>query len=164
MRTSVADVKEMEVRGPWTTKSGGELFVQMSLGWEMFEWFIQYDPMELITLPCDIRGLRTYTVQNLPYKGNLGGTEFHRVRKEAIFVTKGAVRWTCEDIGGRSREWILTPKYGVFMPPYLLHTYNVLEEDTDLLVVCNTLYPVGIPEAYDTYPTQEFRRLQEITG
>ena len=46
------------------------------------------------------------------------------------------------------------------MPPYILHSYMVLEEGSGLLVLANTLFNPEVKETHDTYSMQAFRELQ----
>jgi len=151
---SVADVQVFEARGPWDTKSGGELKVLFALPLTtLLDCYLKYKPSDL---EPDIRGLRVYTVGNLP-KGRIGGTEWHRLRQEIVFGMSGAVRWTCEDLSGDKREFLIDCQRGIWMPPSILHTYEVIEEGSSLLVVANTLFVPGDPETHDTYSAEMFR-------
>ena len=156
----VSDVRILDTRGPWTTKSGGELNVLFGLSMGLVQHqFLHYDSDEINRIPGDIRGLRVYTVTDLP-NGNVGGTEWHRVREEMVFILTGSVRWLCEDLFGAMREFILDSRIGVWMPPFILHTYEVKEEGSGVLVVANTLFDPEDPRSHDTYSLQEFREMQ----
>ena len=156
---TVHDVRNLPVRGPWDTKSGGHLHVLFALPLgTVQERHFNYRPEELKDIP-DIRGLRIYTVGDLS-KGKIGGNEWHRIREEMVFVLKGSVRWMCEDAIGGKTETILDRTVGVWMPPYILHTYEVLEDDSELLVVANTLYNHDDPLTHDTFSLDEFRKRQ----
>lgn len=157
----VEDIQRIETRGPWDTKSGGRLDVifAMSLA-TVQEKYLRYEDAEIKRVPKDIRGLRVYTVRDLP-KGKIGGTEFQRIREEMIFVLEGSVLWTCEDLFGDQKNFVLNNCVGVWMPPFILHTYEALEEKSGLLVIANTLYDPDDSGTYDTYTTEEFRELQK---
>ncbi len=157
----VSEVRVLRAGGPWTTKSGGELsvFFAFTLG-ELTENFFRYSEEELRRLPQDIRGLRIYGVRGIP-KGRIGGTEFHRIREELVMVLEGKVRWECEDVLGIKVSWNLGRGDGLWMPPYILHTYEALEDGSDLLVLANTLFDPEDPRSYDSYPYHEFVKLQE---
>lgn len=158
---TVDDVRFMPQRGPWETKSRGQLMVTLALPIPVLNThFLFYDPEELASvLPFDIRGLRLYTVRGLP-ENSIGGTEFHRIREEMVFVLDGLVLWTCEDLAGNIRELLLDPTTGVWMPPYILHTYQALKPDSGLLVIANTLFDPEDPSTHDTYPADSFHQLQ----
>lgn len=160
--SSIEKVRVVDQRGPWKTKSGGELTVVGSWDFGQAEELLSYPADELAKLPRDIRGLRIYSVAHLPL-GRTGASEFHRVRQETVFVMKGQVKWTCEDISGKTREIDLTAQQGVYNPPYILHTYTVLEEDSHLVVLANTTFDPDDPNTHDTFPVEEFRRLQKAT-
>src|SRR3989344_4735726 len=137
------------------TKSGGELSVLFALTQEIARKLDEYDEMELEKIPVDIRGKRCYLVSNLP-EDQIGGTEFHRVRQEIVFVKRGSVLWECEDLRGNKKAEILESGDAVYMPPYILHTYYVLENGTTLGVFCNTLFPLPSNSATnDTYSLEE---------
>lgn len=157
----VEEIQTMPATGPWKTKSGGELMVTMKLPLSTVQdQYLAYNEAELRRIPEDIRGLRIYTVRNLP-KGEIGGTEWHRVREEMIFILEGSVTWECEDLAGECITYTLTKDEGIWMPPSILHTYTVLEENTGLLVFANTLFVPENPATHDTYSLQEFREAQE---
>jgi hypothetical protein len=138
------------------------LLVPFAMDWESLRAeFFAYEEysQDLSAIPQDIRGLRIYTVGNLPY-GRIGGTEWHRIRSEFVHVIVGSVQWTCEDVYGGILEFHLTPQTGLLMPPYILHTYEVLEEGTMLVVVANTLFFPDDPATHDSYPREAFNPLQ----
>lgn len=159
----VDQVVELVGRGPWQSKSGGELRVGFALPQGQVDRFFSYDPEELALVPEDIRGLRVYTVRGIP-EGTIGGTETHRVREEIVYGLEGEVWWECEDLWGNKREFVLTPQLGVWMPPYILHTYRSRTSGAGLLVVCNTLFNPDNPATFDTFGVEEFRALQQTAG
>lgn len=121
---------------------------------------MRHNREELNKIPEDIRGLRSYSVRGLP-KDKIGGTEFHRIREELVFGLEGRVLWKCEDIYGGRREFELSSQKGVWVPPFVLHTYHTLEENSGLLVLANTLFNPDDPRTHDTYSREEFRKLQK---
>jgi len=167
-RPTVRSVIDFETAGPWTTKSGAELRVLthfpgdsvMGIPIEyVSERFLRYSDNELDRVSSEIMGIRLYTVRGIP-AGAVGGTEFHRVREEMVFCLDGSVWWECEDLFGERREWVLTPEKGIWMPPYILHTYRALEAGSGLLVLANTRFDTADPKMRDTYPREEFEALQ----
>ncbi len=157
---SVDDIQVMPAAGPWPTKSGGELMVTMKMPLQdVQEKYLAYDQAELDPLPQDIRGLRIYTVRKLPQE-RIGGMEWHRVREEMIFVLEGSVLWECEDLYGNKRSYTLDGGAGIWMPPFILHTYTVLAEGSGLLVMANTLFIPDDPATHDTYSLEAFKELQ----
>ena len=158
----VQDIKVMNVLGPWQTKSRGNLMVLFSLSQTInLQEFFKWDKRELENIP-DIRGLRYYIVKDLP-KGEIGGVEFHKVRQELVFATKGAVKWKCEDLYGNQKNTILTSQNGIWLPHFILHTYEVLVEGTELAVVANTTFDPEDSQTHDTFSSSEFQKLQKIS-
>jgi dTDP-4-dehydrorhamnose 3,5-epimerase-like enzyme len=98
-------------------------------------------------------------VSNIP-KGSIGAREVHKVRHELAFVLDGSVRWTCEDVYGNVKECILDKTTAIWTPPYVLHTYEALEENSRILVIANTLFDPNDPRTHDSYSETEFRELQ----
>jgi|SRR3989344_5011965 len=159
---TVDEIRILAARGPWTTKSGGKLNVTFALPLQTLQdSYLQYENEELKRVPGDVRGLRVYTVRDLPL-GSIGGTEWHRIREEMIFVLEGSVRWMCEDLLGGTKDFALDPSVGVWMPPFIRHTYEVLESGSGLFVVANTLFVPEDPATHDTYSPEEFKKLQEV--
>lgn len=155
----VIEFKQTHAKDIFKTKSGGTLAVLFALPFDLVKNFFVYDPEELVKIPKDIRGLRSYQVNNLPL-GQVGGTEFHRIRQEIVFGLKGLVYWECKDLFGKIRKFVLTPKNGIYIPPSILHTYYVEEDGSALGIVCNTLFPIPAdPSTNDTYPQEEFESL-----
>lgn len=152
-------VEEFRVRSPWKTKSDGKLHARFALPFTVVHRYLTYDEEELARVPLDIRGLRCYTVRDLP-KDGIGGTEFHRIRDEIVVGLDGSVEWECEDVYGARRTYTITPSNGVRIPPFILHTYRVLEEGSGLLVFANTLFDPEDPRTHDTFSRDEFRALQ----
>lgn len=159
---TVDAVRTIESHGPWDTKSGGRLNVLFGLGNDVIQDnYFNYEPSELGKIPSDIRGLRLYTVSDIA-KGNIGANEWHRLRAELVFVLEGAVRWTCEDVYGDKKEFILDGRVGVWTPPFVLHTYEAVSDNSQILVIANTLFLPDDPRTHDTYPIGEFRELQTL--
>lgn len=122
----IAEFKQTHTKDLFKTKSGGTLAVLFTLPLDLVKTFFEYNQEELAKIPKDIRGLRSYQISDLPL-GQIGGTEFHRIRQEIVFGLNGRVRWGCRDLFGGTREFSLTPENGLYMPPYILHTYCVKE-------------------------------------
>ena len=157
--SEVVEFRQTNTRDLFKTKSGGTLAVLFALPFDLVKNFFDYDHDELAKIPEDIRGLRSYRVEGLP-AGQIGGTEFHRIRQEIVFGLGGRVRWECRDLFGEIREFILTPENGLYMPPTILHTYHVEEGGSGLGIICNTLFPLPADEATnDTYSQEKFETL-----
>ena len=71
------------------------------------------------------------------------------------------LKWECEDIYRNKTEFILTQENGIWMPPFILHTYEVLENNSGLFVVANTLFVPDDPRTHDTFSADKFRELQK---
>lgn len=160
VRSTVADIQTIETRGPWTTKSNGELMVIFAFNYTDLQKFFSYDEDELKRVSEDIRGFRSYTVRNLP-KLEIGGGEFHRIRQELVFALEGSVDWSCQDVYGQSKEFVITSEIGVLVPPFILHTYQVRKENSGLLVIANTLFNPDDHRTHDTYGPNEFLELEK---
>ncbi len=158
---TVSDIRPLSPRGPWKTKSGGELLVLGAWPWTFLqEKFFSYSPDELAKVPGDIRGLRSYVVHGLP-DGQIGGTEFHKIRHELLFGLAGLTHWTFEDAFGDKCTLTLKPFQGVYIPPYIMHTYRTMQDQSAILVFCNTLFNPDNPETHDTYPREKFEKLKQ---
>ncbi len=156
---SLRSVKELTPTGPWVTKSQAELSVPLSLDVSSAMYhFLRFDARH--QKDPDIRGLRMYRVSGIP-EGTIGGTEFHRQRQEMVWCIRGKIKWVCEDIYGATKEYILEDGKGVWMPPFILHTYTALHPDSDLLILCNTTFNAQDPRTHDTWPTDVFEELQQ---
>lgn len=154
---TVADIRTINGSGPWSTKSGGELNVLFAIGYDdMMNRYFQYSKDELDTISYDIRGLRSYKVSGLE-AGVVGANEWHKVRQELVFTLKGAVRWVCEDLSGKTREFLLEQDQGIWIPSHILHTYTATTQ-SEILVVANTLFIPDNPQTHDTYPAKSFHQ------
>ena len=175
-------IKTPEIKGPWKTKSGGELRVLFSvpfqvlfsgkkdplsgikrffeIGDQIASGYFSYNKKELEKIPTDIRGFRSYTVSGLE-KGSVGAMEFHKIRKELLFAIKGSAEIEVEDLEGGERKFIVNDETGLYIPSYLLHTYRVLENNTKILVVANTLYIPEKQETHDSFSIEVFRGMQK---
>lgn len=169
---TVDAVLELLVEGPYPTKSGGKLdklfeFNSNSLFLlNDYHSYFDYDEEELARLPKDIRGLRSYTVHGLNvHQANdspsIGGVEFHRLRKELFFVLDGMASVAVEDVYGGKKKFMLDPQKGLYILPFILHTYTVTAENTRLLVVANTIFNHNNDLTKDTYSLEAFRELQK---
>lgn len=158
---SVAEIGVFPNEGPWTTKSGGELNVLFARDAGIISYvFFNYNGGELEKIPRDIRGLRMYRVDKLP-KGGIGGNEFHRIRQEIIIPISGHLSYECEDLFGQKRNFDLTPKTSIWIPPLVMHTYKAMEDDNAIIVIANTLYDPADKGTWDTYSLEEFYNLQK---
>jgi WxcM-like protein len=158
--STVEDIREIRMAGPWPSKSGGLLFVPFALSHAQTMDLFDYDRAELDRLPRDIRGLRMFVLEHIPAAG-VGGGEFHRIRVEIAFTIKGIFRWTCEDVYGGRKVLVSSRDSILRFPPFILHTLESVEHGGAIVVIANTLYDVNDPCTHDTYPASEFRALQE---
>jgi len=151
---SIDDVQVIESRGPWQSKSGGALNVHLALPREVLGAFLDYDNPEFGRVESqsgyDIRGLRHYAVSGIP-AGGIGGNEYHRARTEYVRAAAGRAVWQCVDISGREREFLLDGTRGIIVPPFITHTYEALEDNTTLEVLCNTLFIPEEPLTHDIF-------------
>lgn len=160
---TISDIKLFSIRGPWKSKSGGNLSVAFTLtDIELTSRYFRYGAAEVAKIPEEIRGLRIYTVRDIPQDA-IGGTEFHRIREEIVFGLEGNLEWICEDLNGEVKTFNIDINHGVWMPPFILHTYKSLEKDSGILVVANTLFNPQNPDTHDTYPKESFQRLQKVS-
>lgn len=164
---SVKGVRVFQVRGPWKTKSNGELWVLFAFNFlEALKFFPFFSIRGILKhfigklFAPDIDGFRVYTVSGLK-KGAEGGGEYHKKRQEFLYVYCGKVRLELEDIGGRRDIFVLHGGRVVLVPPGTLHSYEVLKDNSGLLVICNTTFDPEDPRTHDTYPEAQFRALQE---
>jgi hypothetical protein len=158
----VDDIQTIKTTGPWNTKSGGNLNVIFSISFTALQnRYLNYDykNSEFNQLQKYIRGLRIYTIRNLP-KNGIGGTEWHRTREEIVFCLEGLILWICEDLFGKQKEFIININTGIWIPPFILHTYKSLEEKSGLLIIANNVFIPDDSKTYDTYSIKMFRDLQ----
>ncbi len=159
---TICDVQQLRNNGPWPTKSNGHLNVLFGISFtDLQEKYFHYEESELVKISQDVRGLRSYTVAGLQ-KQAVGANEWHRLRNELVFTVKGRVLWTCEDVFGNKSEHTLDSQSGIWVPPFILHTYESLEDDSELLVVANTLFFPEDPKTHDTYDIATFRLIQDL--
>lgn len=151
----VEEIITFEAGGNWPTKSGGQLSVLFKLDYDIVHRFLSYDDAELSKLPVDIRGLRSYRVENIP-KGAIGANEWHAVRNELVFVLKGSIRWDCTDLYGGERSFVIDGSQAVFTPHHIMHRYTALEDNTTVGVLANTLFIPEQSSTHDSYPSESF--------
>lgn len=90
-------------------------------------------------------------------KSKIGAHEWHKIRCEIVSVIKGKVLWKLQDTQGGKIEHILDQtNNSLLIPPYLMHTYEALEDDSEILVVANTIFIVNDKTTHDTYPESGF--------
>lgn len=157
---TIKDIQIIDGAGSWPTKSGGKLNVLFGIPFDLLsDKYFHYELSEIKKLTSDIQGLRAYIVSNLK-NGSIGANEWHKIRSEMVFVLSGKVRWDSEDIYGSKHSVILQKNIGVWIPPYILHTYTALDDYVKILVLANTLFNAEDPSTQDTYSTELFRQLQ----
>jgi len=155
---TVENITVISTSRTWETKSGGVLSVLFKLPFDQLQQFLTYDHDELSALSQDIRGLRSYSVSNLPI-WSVGANEWHKLRNEIVFCTKGVIEWSCRDVRGNTVSYILNGPRAIITPHHLLHTYRALEDDSAITVVTNTLYDPDNTSTHDTYTAAEFDKL-----
>lgn len=156
---TIKDIKHISTPGSWPTKSGGILEVITRIDYGILDKFFTYEPGALAAIGEDIRGLRLYRVSAIS-KGSVGANEWHKVRNELFTVLRGSIRWTCTDYLGNTSSFVVTASNTIFTPHHILHTYEALEDDTELAVIANTLFIPDKPSTHDTYSADLFKELQ----
>lgn len=161
----VADVRVIETKGPWESKSGGHLNVRLAIPHEEFMAITSYDNAAIDAIKAesgfDIRGFRVYTVSDIPL-GAEGANEWHRVRTEIVTVNRGSILWTCIDSSGEEREFEIDENVAVITPPGILHRYRSLAEGTQIQVMCNTLFFPDSPSTHDTFGPEPFTNYAKL--
>jgi dTDP-4-dehydrorhamnose 3,5-epimerase-like enzyme len=164
LNKTVNDIMTIDTRGPWKSKSGGELNVLFALPQDEVTAFLDYDHPDFDFVQqetgINMRGIRVYNVSEIP-KNSIGGLEWHGIRTELVSALGGKALWQCADVFGNEQEFVLDGKKSVLMPPGIMHTYVGLEDDTRLQVVCNTLFDPDNPLTHDSYSKETFVALQE---
>lgn len=160
---TVKDIKHISTPGSWQTKSGGVLEIITRIEYDTLNKFLTYDPASLAMIEDDIRGLRAYKVSGIS-KGSIGANEWHKVRNELFTVLRGSIRWTCTDHLGNTSSFVVTASNTIFTPHHILHTYEALEDNTELAVIANTLFIPDKPTTHDTYSADLFSELQSSSG
>ncbi len=156
-QSTISDIKTYQVTGPFRTKSDADLSVKIKLELPYInEQFFTYSEV------CreDIKGLRLYVLDGLA-KDKIGGHEFHKERQEIVSLGRGSVHWVFEDMRGGVFEYTQTASESIHIPPTILHTYTVLENDTQLFVLANTLFVPEDKDTHDTYGLLEFETLKK---
>jgi dTDP-4-dehydrorhamnose 3,5-epimerase-like enzyme len=158
----VNDVKIIENKGPWDTKSGGKLNVLFGIDFNTLNVnYFNYEKSEVENIHQDIRGLRAYSVRNLE-NGRVGANEWHRIRNELVFMTEGSADWICEDLYGNKKTYNLSDAQGVWTPPFVMHTYKTTSEKNGILVIANTLFDPNNPKTHDSYSIADFQKIQSL--
>jgi mannose-6-phosphate isomerase-like protein (cupin superfamily) len=155
----VENVQLLKAAGPWRTKADAQLFVPIVMSQkEVYAYVSKFDKAQASTLVE--RGLRIYFVFGM-CRGSVGGTEFHRIRKEFSFTIAGCMRWTCEDMYGASKSFDVSVGSGIYVPPTIMHTIEGVEETNSLMTIANTLYDPEDARTFDTYAMDIFREEQQ---
>lgn len=144
--------------GPWDTKSGGKMHVVFAFDESILRHLHVVDQQELALVPELQLGFRAFHSTGLK-KGTVGGKHFHRIKQETIACAKGEVEFLLEDLYGGTRTVKLDiQSRSLFIPPFVMHTYTVLD-DAELIGVSNTLYDADNPNTFDTYEQDTFDTL-----
>ncbi len=172
------NTSQMRTAGPWKSKSGGDLWVLQKLAYgelhgltrqmrdlvDQHGFFDNYDLGELRHMPeeFDIRGFRIYIVKGFK-AGKVSGGEFHRIRKEIVFVTEGNVEACFEDVYGSEKRAKMSKGTGYYCPPFTIHAFQCIT-DGSFVVFANTLFDPDDKRTHDTYSAEIFRQLQAKYG
>lgn len=157
-RPTLSDIRTFAATEHWKTKSNGDLSVLFAIPYDdVLGRFLSYDTAKLARLPYDIRGLRSYRVSGLR-RGSIGANEWHKIRNEIIAVSHGSIQLDCSDTRGGTKTFTIGKELCVWIPPYIMHTYTVLEDDTEIMVLANTLFNPSEISSHDTYTAATFNR------
>ena len=156
---TISDVSNIITEGPWPSKSGANLVRRAHLTEPEVVGYFSRDPNELARVSPNILGARFYTVRGIP-KAAVGGQEFHRIRQERLFGLEGEIEFNLEDVLGNKQTFVLNETTGLFIPPFVLHTYVAKTEGAGLWAIANNRYE-PTPDMKDTYSEATFRVLQE---
>jgi len=189
MPLSVEHALVYDCAGPWKTKADAQLRVAIAMPFhrngnhprDFFppaniyaDEFFEVDRREERLLMGKVRethpgaghsikGNRFYYQTGLQKGKKLGG-EFHRLRKEIIFPMQGSLNAEIEDIYGGKKEFELNTGSALYLPPFLLHSFEV-QEDCILGISSNTMFILhdGEEEIFvpDTYSRESFKELQK---
>ena len=80
---------------------------------------------------------RFYFQEDMPERG-VGGKEIHRLRREVFLVRKGELELELEDVYRNKEKFILEEKQGIIIPPFMLHTLRINENNSILDIRANT--------------------------
>ena len=106
---SIDEVMKIVGEGLFASKSGGTMNVPLNLPIDVINRdLLTWDETCVGAEKKDIRGLRVYTMANIP-TDKPGAMEMHRVRREMIYTTRGRVLWTLEDLYGDKVEIETSP-------------------------------------------------------
>jgi hypothetical protein len=191
-RNNPANVKDVifyKSEGPYTTKTNSSLFVCFALpslntgNLEFIEelaiphgidenTFLSADKNEESKLieatkmiypefNYQISGLRGYF--QLGMNGGVAGREFHRIRKEITFLIDGKLNAKLEDVYGKKMEISLGIGDGLFIPPFIIHSFEIIEKSI-MFSLANTLFVFNHSgkkiNVTDTYSEKDFEKLK----
>jgi hypothetical protein len=154
---ALSKVRKIDIRGPWTTRSGGELRVPLMLDLDtLTSHFLPFDSIEANRYPMVKQGLRIYLQDGIG-RGREGAGEFHCLRQEIVFCTWGRMIWTCEDTTGASYPFEISPNgFGIWIPPGIMHTYVSEEKGSSFMVIANTTFDADNPSTHDSFHRDQF--------
>lgn len=155
---TIDDVRILPSRGPWKTKSGGHLRQRFQIPLDDVQARFMTYPTDPGPSSPDIRGLRMYTVDDIP-NGTIGANEFHKVRTEIAIAHHGRFRWACTDLTKNRHEYILDQSQALLIPPMILHTYECLSDSGRLIILASTTFDPNDSLTHDSFPAREFEEL-----
>lgn len=145
-------------KGPWSTKSGGQMHVIMAFDEAILKLLLVTEPEELLYAPKVKLGFRAFHTKGIEAKTE-GGKHYHRIKREFICASNGALEFLLEDVYGGKKIIILDQNTrALYIPPFVMHSYKVLKQ-AELIGISNTLYDHEDPETHDTYDRDAFNRL-----
>ena len=160
---SVRDVVQLKANGPHDQKDAGSLIVRFAFDGATRDRFFSYEEHELARLPVFIDGFREAAIRGVRPGCVYDG--WHRVGQKMIFVTSGRLHVTCVDLHGESASLALDPGDGLWIPRFILHSYQVLADAADLQIIANTvcenLHDTTDTRVYDVYSRDSFQELQK---
>lgn len=162
---TIEDVEVLKIEGPWGTKSSGQLYRLYMMDRKELKEFQHLDKRERNSLSKDIRGQKAYIIKGIP-RGQLGGAHFHRARDELLFCLDGKLTYQLDDVHGGQQYYELDQSNGLYIPPFVAHTYWAIHDNNTLLAISNTLwFPKDqCPDCEDTYDMEAFEELKKLYG
>ena len=155
----VKDVVELRADKSIRARYQGELPPVFAFDQAVCETFFRREEHELALLPKPIAGFSQYFVA-LSTTEEVYGPAWHRVEQKLVIVTHGQLICRCEDLHGEREIFELDFDEGLWIPSFILCTFEVPEADAVFQVTTNTNISNLDPTRLDRYDAASFHLLQ----
>lgn len=161
---TVEEIEHFRSTEPLVGANGVRLQPYFTLNQLEVERFLSYDQTPVLNIgrapDYHLPGEQVYTTSGIKAR-EIGGMHAHCMRQQITVCTRGSVLWAVEDAYRQRTSFVLNEGDGVWLPSDILHSYQGIAPESDILTLANTIYRPENPDSHDECDIEAFIHWQE---